>query len=100
MDRGERLRSRGLLALLLLGAVLLFPSLGDAPFERAEIYFMDGARAMVERLKSLCAQQNVFKMWVHTNRSNPAAIALYASTGGTPDSSGDELSFRYDFGTQ
>jgi len=28
--------------------VLLFPNLGRAPLERAEIYFMDGARAMVE----------------------------------------------------
>jgi 4-amino-4-deoxy-L-arabinose transferase-like glycosyltransferase len=37
-------------ALLLLGfAALLFPSLGQAPIERAEIYFLDGARSMVER---------------------------------------------------
>jgi 4-amino-4-deoxy-L-arabinose transferase-like glycosyltransferase len=36
--------------LLLLGfAVMLFPSLGQAPIERAEIYFLDGARSMVER---------------------------------------------------
>jgi 4-amino-4-deoxy-L-arabinose transferase-like glycosyltransferase len=36
--------------LLLLGfAALLFPSLGQAPIERAEIYFLDGARSMVER---------------------------------------------------
>jgi len=35
--------------MLLAGlALLLFPSLGAAPLERAEIYFMDGARAMVE----------------------------------------------------
>jgi 4-amino-4-deoxy-L-arabinose transferase-like glycosyltransferase len=34
--------------LLLLGAVLLLPGLGAAPFERAEIYFLDGARGMVE----------------------------------------------------
>lgn len=39
------------LAALLLGglALLLFPNLGTAPLERAEIYFMDGARSMVER---------------------------------------------------
>jgi dolichol-phosphate mannosyltransferase len=37
-------------ALLLAGAaVLLFPGLGAAPLERAEIYFLDGARSMVER---------------------------------------------------
>ena len=35
--------------LVLLAAVLLLPQLGTAPFERAEIYFMDAARAMVER---------------------------------------------------
>jgi len=31
-----------------LGAAVLLPSLGAAPLERAEIYFMDGARGMVE----------------------------------------------------
>jgi 4-amino-4-deoxy-L-arabinose transferase-like glycosyltransferase len=36
--------------LLLLGfAALLFSCLGQAPIERAEIYFLDGARSMVER---------------------------------------------------
>ncbi len=30
-------------------AVLLFPSLGQAPIERAEIYFLDGARSILER---------------------------------------------------
>ena len=34
--------------LLLASTAVLFPALGQAPFERAEIYFMDGARAMVE----------------------------------------------------
>ncbi len=38
------------LLLLLVGcACLLFPALGAAPLERAEIYFLDGARSMVER---------------------------------------------------
>lgn len=38
------------LLLLLVGcALLLFPALGAAPLERAEIYFLDGARSMVER---------------------------------------------------
>jgi 4-amino-4-deoxy-L-arabinose transferase-like glycosyltransferase len=36
--------------LLLLGAAaLLLPALGAAPLERAEVYFVDAARAMVER---------------------------------------------------
>jgi 4-amino-4-deoxy-L-arabinose transferase-like glycosyltransferase len=38
-----------LLGILTLAAALLFPGLGTAPIERAEIYFMDGARSMVER---------------------------------------------------
>ena len=49
MAGSERLRSWGLALALVTGAVLVLPSLGDAPFERAEIYFIDGARAMVER---------------------------------------------------
>ena len=38
-----------LLGILPLAAVLLFPGLGASPIERAEIYFLDGARSMVER---------------------------------------------------
>ena len=34
--------------MVLAAAVLLLPSLGDAPIERAEIYFLDAARGMVE----------------------------------------------------
>lgn len=33
--------------------MLLLPELGSAPFERAEIYFMDGARSLVERADAL-----------------------------------------------
>ncbi|HET9316878.1 MAG TPA: glycosyltransferase family 39 protein [Vicinamibacteria bacterium] len=35
--------------LLALAAALLLPGLGQAPLERAEIYFLDGARSMLER---------------------------------------------------
>ncbi len=35
--------------LLALAAILLLPGLGRAPLERAEIYFLDGARSMLER---------------------------------------------------
>jgi 4-amino-4-deoxy-L-arabinose transferase-like glycosyltransferase len=37
------------LGILTLAAALLFPGLGASPIERAEIYFLDGARSMVER---------------------------------------------------
>ncbi|HVR69721.1 MAG TPA: glycosyltransferase family 39 protein, partial [Vicinamibacteria bacterium] len=47
--KGRLGKGRGALAgLLLLAAALLLPGLGAAPFERAEIYFLDAARAMVE----------------------------------------------------
>jgi 4-amino-4-deoxy-L-arabinose transferase-like glycosyltransferase len=38
-----------LLGVLTLAALLLFPGLGASPIERAEIYFLDGARSMTER---------------------------------------------------
>ena len=41
-------RRIALFSLFSLAALLLLPSLGTAPFERAEIYFMDVARGMVE----------------------------------------------------
>lgn len=51
--------------------------------------------AMIKLLKSFCRKQGVMKMWVHTNRSNLAAVGLYETTGGTADASGDEISFLY-----
>jgi 4-amino-4-deoxy-L-arabinose transferase-like glycosyltransferase len=44
--------------LLLLAAALLLPALGKSPIERAEIYFMDGARSMVERGDYLVPRYN------------------------------------------
>jgi 4-amino-4-deoxy-L-arabinose transferase-like glycosyltransferase len=43
------LRLRDLIPPLLAAALVLFPGLGQTPFRRAEIYFADAARAMVER---------------------------------------------------
>lgn len=51
--------------------------------------------AMIKRLQAFCRQENVMKMWVHTNKSNVAAVRLYQSTGGEADHSGDEISFLY-----
>ena len=39
--------------------------------------------------------QNVMKLWVPTGRSNVAATRLYASTGATPLSSDDEVTYAY-----
>jgi 4-amino-4-deoxy-L-arabinose transferase-like glycosyltransferase len=43
------LRIRDLTFPLLAAAILLLPALGLTPFRRAEIYFVDASRAMVER---------------------------------------------------
>jgi 4-amino-4-deoxy-L-arabinose transferase-like glycosyltransferase len=43
------LRFRDLALPLLAAALVLFPGLGQTPFRRAEIYFADAARFMVER---------------------------------------------------
>ncbi|HKQ08238.1 MAG TPA: GNAT family N-acetyltransferase [Blastocatellia bacterium] len=51
--------------------------------------------AMINLLKRYCQQQGVMKMWVHTNRSNSAAMRLYETTGGEAEASGDEVTFLY-----
>jgi ribosomal protein S18 acetylase RimI-like enzyme len=51
--------------------------------------------AMIRLLKAYCREQGVMKMWVHTNKSNLAAVGLYQSTGGEADASGDEVTFLY-----
>jgi ribosomal protein S18 acetylase RimI-like enzyme len=51
--------------------------------------------AMIRLLKICCREQGVMKMWVHTNKSNLAAMGLYESTGGEADASGDEVTFLY-----
>jgi hypothetical protein len=50
---------------------------------------------MIKLLKSFCRKQNVMKIWVHTNKSNLAAVGLYLSTGAIADASGDEITFKY-----
>ncbi len=74
--------------------MMLFYEIEVAPDHRRR----GAGRAMVERLVALCAERKVAKMWVHTNRSNSAAMGLYRSTGGVADSSGDEVTFLYDPG--
>jgi len=55
------------------------------------------ARAMIELLKSVCAPENVVKMWVQTSHANEAAVALYRSTGAHETASGGETVFVYNF---
>ena len=40
------------------------------------------ATAMVDRLKGICREQSVMKMWMITDESNVSAMKLYESTGG------------------
>ncbi len=51
--------------------------------------------ALINKLKEMCKQENIFKMFVLTNRSNTAAYNLYKKTGGIPDTAGDEVTFVY-----
>ncbi len=50
---------------------------------------------LISELKKICRANNILKMWVLTNESNLAAMALYERTGGIKDESGDEVSFTY-----
>jgi ribosomal protein S18 acetylase RimI-like enzyme len=62
----------------------------------AEPYQRHGVgAAMIKLLKRLCREEGVMKMWVHTNKSNSAAVGLYESTGAEADASGDEVTFLY-----
>lgn len=54
-------------------------------------------RAMIEALKTVCGEENVFKMWVQTDASNEAAAALYRSTGARATVGSGEMVFLYDF---
>ena len=62
----------------------------------AETHHRRGAgTGMIDLLKRFCRDQCVMKMWVHTNKSNKAAMALYATTAGKAETSGDEITFLY-----
>jgi ribosomal protein S18 acetylase RimI-like enzyme len=52
-------------------------------------------KELISRLKQICRNNKIVKMWVSTNSSNTAAVELYRSTEGIEDREGDELSFTY-----
>lgn len=54
------------------------------------------ASQMIEELKDICRAEKVYKMFVPTNKSNDAAMRLYAKTGGMP-SADDDILFEYRF---
>ena len=47
---------------------------------------------IVEELKRLCSEEGLIKMWLFTNDSNTAAMALYRATGGEQGAA-DTVSF-------
>ncbi len=55
------------------------------------------ARAMIEALKSFCAERGYYEMWVPTNSSNAAAMGLYAACGGIREDR-DEAIFAFPIG--
>jgi GNAT superfamily N-acetyltransferase len=49
------------------------------------------ARAMINELKSLCLVRGYYEMWVATNTSNDAAMALYAACGGVREDTDEAI---------
>ena len=60
--------------------------------DTAEAHRRKGAaRAMIAALRALSAERGYYEMWVPTNASNDAAMALYASCGGSRDNPDDVI---------
>ena len=50
-----------------------------------------GATAMIEALRRLSRERGYYEMWVPTNASNIAAMALYVACGGVRDNPDDVI---------
>jgi ribosomal protein S18 acetylase RimI-like enzyme len=61
------------------------------PFQRRGI-----AKALINALAAIAREAGCNEMFVFTNRSNPAAMRLYATTGGVIEAD-DEQMFVYNF---
>lgn len=72
------------------GDALLLYSIDVAEAARRQ----GAARAMVEAMKALAQARGCYEMWVATNRSNAAAVALYTAAGGISDAD-DEVVFAF-----
>ena len=53
--------------------------------------------ALVERLKALCSNKHIMKMFVPTSRSNIPAISLYQKTGAIISTDTDAVSLTWYF---
>lgn len=53
--------------------------------------------ALINALKDICREKSIMKMWVYTDKSNLAAVQLYASTGGSANEHRNEVQFTYQF---
>ncbi len=77
--------------------MMLFCEIGATESHRRR----GAGKAMIALLKSIRRDRGVVKIYVFTNLSNDAAMALYGSAGCVADTSGDEISFTWvagDFG--
>lgn len=63
--------------------VLLYEIGVDPEYQRRDI-----GRALIEACKEWARSVGAHEVWVLTERSNPAALALYQSTGGVEESPG------------
>jgi aminoglycoside 3-N-acetyltransferase I len=66
---------------------LLIYSVDTAPAHRRK----GAATAMIAALRALSAARGYYEMWVPTNASNAAAMALYAACGGVRDNPDDVI---------
>lgn len=53
--------------------------------------------ALVERLKALCSNKHIMKMFVPTSRSNIPAVSLYQKTGAIISTDTDAVSLTWHF---
>jgi GNAT superfamily N-acetyltransferase len=63
-----------------------------------EEYRKKGAgTALIERLKALCHNKHIMKMFVPTSRSNIAAVSLYQKTGAIISTDTDAVTLTWQF---
>jgi len=52
-------------------------------------------KQLIAKLKAICREADVMKMWVPTSGTNVAVTRLYESTGGVALPCGDEVTYGY-----
>ena len=52
-------------------------------------------KELISKLKAICREADIMKMWVPTSHSNVPATRLYESTGGVVCSDDEEVTYGY-----